>query len=206
MVCMKEIRESLVSLWAKILNKEITQTNFWFLKKSSWVDIDVIGIKPGDNEISLYNVKANLNTSTEAHTPKRIAENFRETIYALNKAYNKEFNYNLYLIFESANLFGIRRKKTTFEWLETIKDNQQTYKEELMAELDSNEVKNINNLIVKSLYMCIQEIISRVIRSPTKTGSHCFKFKNEIYVYPFHKIPELKILDIYTDYHPKISK
>ena len=81
MVCMKEIRESLVSLWAKILNKEITQTNFWFLKKSSWVDIDVIGIKPGDNEISLYNVKANLNTSTEAHTPKRIAENFRETIY-----------------------------------------------------------------------------------------------------------------------------
>jgi len=202
---MKEIREGLVNLWAKILNKEITQMNFWFLKKSSWVDMDVIGIKPGDNEISLYNVKANLNTSTEGHTPKKIAENFRETIYALNKAYNKEFKYNLFLIFESANLFGNRGKKTTLEWLEKIKDKQQIYKEEIMAELVSNGVKNINDLIVKSLYICVQEIISRVIRSPTKIGSHCFKFKNEIYVYPFHKIPELKILDIYTDYHPKIN-
>ena len=34
MVCMKEIRESLVSLWAKILNREITKANFCFLKIS----------------------------------------------------------------------------------------------------------------------------------------------------------------------------
>ncbi len=197
---MQEARESLVNLWAKIINKEIAQMNFWFLKKSSWVDIDVIGMKPGDKEISLYNVKANLRD-----TPKKIAENFKETISALNGAYNKELEYNLYLIFESADLFSKRNKKTTQEWLETIKDKQQVYKEEIMVELDNSKAKNINNMIVKSLYTCVQEIISRVIQSKEK-GTHCFKFNNEIHVYPFHKIPEFKILDIYTDYQLKISK
>ena len=78
-----------------------------FFKKetSRWVDIDVIGIKPGSESISLYNVKSNINTKTENTDPKTIAKNFKETITVLNSGYNKEFIYNLYLIYESADRF-----------------------------------------------------------------------------------------------------
>lgn len=201
---MEDIRESIVKLWARIINQEIAQSNFWFLKESSWKDMDIIGIKPGNEIISLYNVKANLNTDSKkrkGHTPEEIARNFIDTINFLNKGYNKNLEYNLYLIFESADRLESRRGyKTTKKWLEKIKDKQEDYKEEIMTVLINNEIKQINQLIVRSLYSCIEEIISKVRKSPTTTKTHCFEFENEQFVYPFHKIPLLKFLDIYSDY------
>ncbi len=199
---MEDVRESIVKLWARIINQEIAQSNFWFLKGSSWKDMDIIGIKPGNEIISLYNVKANLNTDSKkskGHTPEKIAGNFIDTINVLNKAYNNNFKYNLYLIFESADRLGSRSGyKTTKEWLEKIKDKQEDYKEEIMTVLINNEIKQINLLILMSLYSCVKEIISKV---SNKKKSHSFEFENEQFVYPFHKIPLLKFLDIYLDYN-----
>ena len=198
---MKDVRENFVNLWARIINREITQLNFWFLvqkitkkgnKKNIWTDMDVIGIKPGGDYISLYNVKGNLN-NTPKYTPKIIAKNFIETIDLLNNAYNKNFNYNLYLIYESADRF---RKKT-------IKEDKENYEKVLLAELNKSENIKINQLILKDLYSCIQEIINDIEKTPATTGSNSFKFENETYVYPLNKIQELKFLSIYTHYKPK---
>lgn len=201
---MQDIRENIVNLWAKVVNQEIAQTNFWFFKKSSWKDMDIIGIKPGRDIISLYNVKSNLNTDSKkskTYSPEKIAENYIDSIYALNKAYNNNFRYNLYLIFESADRLGSRIGKITIEWLDEIKENKEKYKNEIMNVLINNGVKLIEKLVVKSLYKCVFEIKNKIKSSPAGLGTHCFEFENGIFVYPFHKISMLKFLDIYTDYN-----
>jgi len=50
---LEDINENIVNLWDKIVNQEIAETNFWSLKKSSWIDIDIIGTKPRRDIISL---------------------------------------------------------------------------------------------------------------------------------------------------------
>jgi hypothetical protein len=192
---MKDVREGYVSLWARIVNREITQIDYDFFKKetSRWVDIDVIGIKPGSERISLYNVKSNINNSTKNTDPETIAKNFRETITVLNAGYSKELTYDLYLIYESADRF----LKTKTE------ERKAEYIEKLLSELERLEVRNIKKLVVKSISECLIEIINSVTNSPAKKGSHCFNLDNNVCVYPFHKIRELQFLDIYTNYNPK---
>jgi hypothetical protein len=192
---MKDVREGYVSLWARIVNREITQIDYDFFKKdtSSWVDIDVIGIKPGSESISLYNVKSNINTNQKNADPEIIAKNFRETITVLNRGYSREFIYNLYLIYESADRFT----KTKAE------ERKTEYIEKILSELKLLKVRNVKKLVVKSISECLIEIINSIAKSPAKKGSHCFNLENNICVYPFHKIRELQFLDIYTNYNPK---
>ena len=193
---MKDVREGYVSLWARIINREITQIDYDFFKKetSTWIDIDVIGIKPGSESISLYNVKSNINQSTKNHDPETIAKNFKEAITVLNSGYNKELKYDLYLIYESADRFT----KTKAE------ERKTEYVEKLLSELEEYKIKNIKKLIVKSISECLSEIINSITKSPTKKGkgSHCFNLENNVCVYPFYKIRELQFLDIYTNYNP----
>jgi len=192
---MKDVREGYVSLWARIVNREITQIDYDFFKKetSRWVDIDVIGIKPGSESISLYNVKSNINTNQKNTDPETIAKNFRETITVLNSGYNREFIYNLYLIYESADRFP-----------ETKAEERKTeYIEKILSELELLKVRNVKKFVVKSISECLIEIINSIAKSPSKKGSHCFNLDNNECVYPFYKIRELQFLDIYTNYNPK---
>ena len=200
---MVEIREKLVSLWARVINREIVQTNFWFLKNSSWIDIDVIGIEPSTNVISLYNVKSNINTNTISHKPEAIATNFSNTIEAINNGFNNDFLFKVYFIFESADLFKKRNKdiKSTEEWLKAIEIQREDYRKELEKELKDKNIGQIKTVELKSIHECIKEIINET-KIPTTTGGHCFKFENQ-YFYPYHKISEFKILDIFTDYNIK---
>ncbi len=201
---MEDVREIIVSLWANVINREITRIGYWFLKDSSWKDIDIVGIKPGSSIISLYNVKSNLNTDSKKnrrHSPEEIAINFTDAITTLNNGYDRDFKYNLYLIFESADRLGSRTGcKNTQEYLEKIKEKSEAYRNDIQVELHKKNI-NTNNFTLKSLFECVKEIKLNVKKSPTGTGGHCFELKNGIFVNPFHKIPVLKILDIYTDYN-----
>jgi hypothetical protein len=204
---MEEAREYIVKLWANIIRREITEVNFWFQKNSSWKDIDVIGIKPGENFISLYNVKSNLNTdskSSTAHSPESIAHNFIDAMEALNLEFNRDFNFKLFLIFESADRLGTRKTPTTV-WLREIHENLVQYYKDIEAELKKKSPKSIIDFNIKSIHKCVKEINNRVI-SLGKNKVHCFKFENEIKVYPFHKIPLLKFMEIYSDYDFKNFK
>jgi len=200
---MEDVREIIVSLWANVINHEITRIGYWFLKDSSWKDVDVIGMEPGSTIISLYNVKSNLNTDSKKNkrnSPEEIAVNFVDAITTLNNGYERDFKYNLYLIFESADRLGSRKGcKSTQEYLEKIKEKREIYRTNILTELN-NRVCGINKFTIKSLYNCIKDIKSSVKKSPTSTGGHCFELKNGIFVYPIHKIPTLKLLDIYADY------
>ena len=163
----KDIRENFVKIWAQIINREIVQTNFWFLvqkisKKgntiSSWVDIDVVGSLPGSNNISLYNVKSNLNTGNGGEAPEKIANNFIKAIEIMNKSFGVNHKYNLYLIYENANRFGNRRHGGTItEFREKIKEKKEEYKKEIELNLVKNGVKEINQLIIQDLHQCIQD-------------------------------------------------
>lgn len=192
---MKDVREGYVSLWARIVNREITQIDYDFFKKetSRWVDIDVIGVKPGSESISLYNVKSNINSNTKSADPKTIAKNFREAIAVLNSGYSRDFIYNLYLIYESADRFP----KTKTE------ERKTEYIEKILSELELLEIRNVKEFVVKSISECLIEIINSIAKSPAEKGSHCFNLDNNVYIYPFHEIRELKFLDIYTNYNPK---
>ncbi len=198
---MEEAREGIVKLWANIIRREITQVNFWFQKNSSWKDIDVIGIKPGENYISLYNVKSNLNTdskSSKAHSPESIAINFLDTMEILNKIFTKDFKFKLFLIFESADRLGSRSTPTT-DWLRDIDENLVQYYEDIKIELKRKGPKFVVDFKIKSIFECVKEIKNSVI-SLGKTKVCCFKFENDINVYPFHKNPLLKFMEIYSDY------
>ncbi len=198
---MVESREKLVSLWAKVINREIVQTNFWFLKNSSWIDIDVIGIEPSTKEISLYNVKSNINNGIISHKPAAIATNFSNTIEAINNGFSNDFLFKVYFIFESADLFK-KRNKTTEEWLIAIEIKREDYRKELEKELKAKNIGQIKTVELKSIHECIKEIINETEKTPTTTGGHCFKFENQ-YFYPYHEISEFKILDIFADYNIK---
>lgn len=187
---MKEAREKLVYLWAQIINKEIVQSNFWYLKGSSWKDIDLIGINPKNKNISLYNVKSNLNTGIEAHNPEKIVINFIDTIKILNNGFQTAFDYKLYLIYENADRF----KKKSYN------DDKEGYYNDVIKELTSNNL--LFEFSLKPLKECVSELIDTIAVSPTTTKTHCYKF-NDQYFYPFHKINELKILEIYTNYNLK---
>ena len=90
--------------------------------------------------------------------------------------------------------------KTTQEYLERIKERREAYREDILTEL-KNTTANIYSFTIKSLFECVMEIKSNIKKSPTGTGGHCFELKNGIFVYPIHKIPVLKLLDLYTDYN-----
>lgn len=198
---MVEVREKLVSLWAKIINREIVQENFWFSKKISnklvWKDIDVIGINPVNSYISLYNVKANINTpernKPHQHDPDKIAINFIDTIEALDIGFNHSFKYKLYLVYEGADRF----RKRTYE------KDKEAYYNDVVNELNNNKIYFKFNL--KELKEYVSELVIAVTSSPRRkgTGIHCYKFANYRYFYPFHKIKELKIIDIYSNYSLK---
>lgn len=199
---MIDVRESLVSLWAKVIRKEIVQTNFWFLKNSTWKDMDVIGIKPGTNEFSLYNVKSNINTGTPSHLADKIADNFSDAINIFNKAFNSDFLFNVYLIFEFADLFSTKKMKSISpkEWLKEIEPERNKYRDDLEKELKSKSSGNIKGVSLKSIHECLEDIINNTRSTPTTTKTHCFEFFNQTYVYPYYKISEFKVLDIITNY------
>ena len=205
----KDVRENFVKLWAQIIKKEIVQTNFWFFvqyltesgkKRSNWVDIDVVGSIPGSNTISLYNVKSNLNTGKGGETPEKISDNFYKGIKILNKSFDENLKYNLYLIYENADRFGKRDNFTILEFRERIKEKKEAYKKEILNNLIKKGIKEINYLIVQDLHQCIQDLIHKKTQSPTGPGSYCYQFNDNVYVYPFSKIPELQFLNIYKDY------
>lgn len=145
-------------------------------------------------------MKSNLNTDSKdstAHSPQAIASNFIDSMEAINLAFGNIFKYNLFLVFESADRLGTR-KMPTMEWLGDIQEKLTQYREDIRRELEKNNQSSINEFNVKSIFECTREIIDKVIL-PGSKKVRCFKFNNEVKVYPFHKNSLLKFLEIFSD-------
>ena len=104
----------------------------------------------------------------------------------------------MFLIFESADRLGSRSTPTT-DWLRDIDENLVQYYEDIKIELKRKGPKFVVDFNIKSIFECVKEIKNSVI-SLGKNKVRCFKFENDINVYPFHKIPLLKFMEIYSDY------
>jgi hypothetical protein len=184
---MSEPRERIVELWAMTVQEEITQLNYWFQIDSSWKDIDVIGTKPGTDHVSIYNVKANINTGV-SYSPEKIGISFIDSIRAMKIAYGDSIQITPWLIYQSADRFGSGGKERAGACEE--------YRKAINQEIEKSGLV-VQPLRIMHLLECYDDIIGRRKKVKfTYCFEHGLKAGRKINVYPFHKYPELAIIGL----------